>query len=156
MSITSLEPKLPPHMRKTYSVHHKTRPAGCHEVIDGKRACPAFWNGWITTLNPTEHPAAIQYFDSGDSGRHFTKEITPDGLHRYTFTPGQRCFAAPHTVIDRQEEAQYLILAGDHRHYIGDRDPATGRVKPAVTHSGADAFIDDFAAHQERLAQAAE
>lgn len=157
MSVTSLEPKLPPHLRKTYGVHHKTRSAGCHEVVDGVKVCEAFWNGFTSTCNPLEqtHAAAIHYFDSGDSGRHFTKEITPDGLHRYTFTPGQRCFSAPHTVVDRQEEARYLILAGDYRHYIGERDES-GAVKPERVHSGGDAWIDDFASHQEKLARAAE
>lgn len=157
MSVTNLEPKLPPRMRKTYGVHHKTRSAGCHEVVDGVRACEAFWHGWTTTLNPLEqsHAASIHYLDSGDSGRHFTKEITADALHRYTFTPGQRCFTAPHTVIDRQEEAQYLILAGDYRHYIGEKDE-NGKVKPELVHSGGDAWIDDFANHQEKLARAAE
>jgi hypothetical protein len=141
-------------MRKTYGVHHKTRKAGCHEVIDGHKVCPAFWNGFTSTLNPAEHAAQIHYFDSGDSGRHFTKEVTADGLVRYTFSPGQRCFNAPHTVVDRQEEARYILLAGDHRHYIGDRNE-DGSVKPILVHSGADAFIDDFASHQEGLAQAA-
>jgi hypothetical protein len=155
MSVTDLGPKLPPHMRKTYGVHHKTREASCHEVIDGVQVCPAFWHGWRTALSPTEHPAQISYLDSGDSGRHFTKEATPDGLWVYTFTPGQRCFTSPHTVVDRQEEAQYLILAGDHRHYIGDRDE-NGNVKPVLVHSGASSFIDDFASHQEKLARAAE
>jgi len=158
MSVTSLEPHLPPHLRKTYGVHHATRQAGCHEVIDGWAVCPAFFNGWVTDLNPTDqrNAAAMQYFDSGESGRHFTKEWMPDGFWRYTFPPGQRCFNAPHTIVDRQEEPKYLLLAGDHRHYIGDRDATTGQVKPYLVHSGADAFIDDFASHQEKLAAAAE
>jgi len=158
MSVTDLGPQLPPHLRKTYGVHHATREASCHEVVDGNQVCPAFWHGWRTVLNPTDakHAAAMYYFDSGDSGRHFTKESTPDGLWIYTFTPGQRCFTSPHTIVDRQQEPQYLILAGDHRHYIGDRDPSTGNVKPVLVHSGGSSFIDDFASHQEKLARAAE
>lgn len=156
MSVTSLEPKLPSHLRKTYGVHHATRQAGCHEVIDGQPVCLAFFNGWYTDLNPTDQhgAAAIQYFDSGDSGRHFTKQQMPEGFWRYTFSVGQRCFNAPHTVVDRQEEPKYLLLAGDHRHYIGEKDE-TGGVKPYLVHSSADAFIDDFATHQEKLAAAA-
>lgn len=157
MSLSTLEPRLPSHLRKTYSVHHTTRTAGCHEVIDGVPACPAFFNGWITDLNPTDEKQApaVHYLDSGDSGRHFTKEWMPDGFWRYTFTPGQRCFTAPHTVVDRQEEPKYLLLAGDHRHYIGERDEKGG-VKPYLVHSSADAWVDDFATHQEKLARAAE
>lgn len=160
MSVTSLEPKLPSHLRKTYAVHHaKRHGVGCHEVIDGRPVCPAFFNGWYTDCNPTDSAGAAQihYLDSGDSGRHFTKEWMPDGFWRYTFTPGQRCFAAPHTVVDRQEEPKYLLLAGDARHYIGQPNPHDpGYATPVLVHSSADAWVDDFASHQERLAAAAE
>ena len=157
MSVTTLGPRLPSHLRKTYGVHHATRSAGCHEVIDGQPVCPAFFNGWYTDLDPTDQrgAAAVQYFDSGNSGRHFTKQQMPEGFWRYTFSQGQRCFNAPHTVVDRQEEPKYLLLAGDHRHYIGEKDATTGEVKPYLVHSSADAFVDDFATHQEKLAAAA-
>lgn len=159
MSVTDLGPKLPPHLRKTYTVHHITRTAMCHEIVDGYVVCPAFWNGWVTDVNPTDQTkdaaAIVQYFDSGDSGRHFTKEWMPDGFWRYTFSRGQSCFARPHVIPDRQETPQYLLLAGDDRQYFGERD-GRGNIIPMMRHSSADAFIDDFASHQERLAKAAE
>lgn len=164
ISGSGIDPRLPSHLRKTYGVHHtKRHDVGCHEVVDGVVACPRYFTGWITRLNPgeTQHQKLIKLLDEGHTGRRFTKEISPDGLHVYTFPPGQTCFGAPHTIVDRQVDPRYLIVAGDHRHYIGqperDRDGyETGYAKPVLVHSGADAWVDDFATHQENLARAAE
>lgn len=154
--MSGIGPQLPPQLRKTYAIRHDRRQADCHEVIDGYVVCPRYFHGWVTRLSPTEHAAHIHHLDSGNSGRHFTKEIASDGLHVYTFPPGQTCFQSPHTIVDRQEDPHFVLLGGDHRQYIGERDAATGNVKPFLVHTNADTFMDDFASHQEALARAAE
>lgn len=137
--LNRIEPALPAAAMKTYRISAPLathwRPATCEEVD-----CAHYTGGWATTVMvDSADEAAIR-----GSGRHWAaRELQPGGFVRYTFPPGQPCFAASaHKLrVDRAET--YLLQGGDYR--------GNPRGLPARALSPQD-WLDDFGEHQERLA----
>lgn len=136
-----IDPQLPVEAVKTYSVsapiatHY--RPASCAEV-----ECPNMQHGWRTKIDPSTDlgAAQIRYIEQ-ESGRRYTVEPDPDGLLVYTFAAGQKCFAQHQISLER--EPLYVVRGGDWR----------GNPRGEQTrHTNADDWVDDFANHQQTLA----
>ena len=109
------------------------RPASCEEI-----ECEQHLKGWATTV----------LADSGeerlirDSGRKWQgPERLPDGFLRYTFWPGQSCFALTrHRVrVDRPE--LFSLADGDWRWQGSPR-----------VFDRPDQWVDRFATHQDKIA----
>ncbi len=142
--INRIEPALPPTAYQTYqavrprSTH--TKPATCQEVD-----CQAYANGWTTTVDTSTELGRRQAnyirLKSGRRYRSWTHEAS--GKVEFVFPPGQKCFADHRVPIDRP--TLYLRRGGDWR--------AT-TIEP-VRLSEAN-WIDDFANHQNKLAEQAE
>jgi hypothetical protein len=75
------------------------------------------------------------------AGRPFT-EARDGGLTVFTFPPGTDCFTQHQT--RRSRPPLFVVRQGDWRGHFG---------APQV-HSSPEAWVDDFASHQDRLAQA--
>lgn len=116
------------------------RPATCAESD-----CDAYLHGWVTTLDPVANAAAVAYL-RGDRTREHTEETGPDGLIRFTFGPGQRCFRADTHRVPLERPPLHVIREGDWR--------GNPRRIPASTVSRSE-WLDRFATHQDQLAAAA-
>jgi hypothetical protein len=133
-----LEPGLPVHAKQTYSIRMPpsthTRKATCAEVD-----CPDYLHGWRLRLDGLQ-PADVHAVRH--CGRRYVETHLAEGETWLVFEAGQPCFRSQsHTVQVRPE--LYVIRGGDHRgNPRGDR-----RVM-----SSAQAWVDDFGEHQEKLA----
>ncbi len=142
MTVNRIEPAMPPSAYQTYqavrptSTH--TKPATCQEVD-----CTAHANGWATTVDTgTDLGRRQANYIRLKAGRRFT--FTESGtLVTFNFGPGQRCFAEHRVPIDRP--TLYLKRGGDWR----------ATTVPAVKMRAED-WVDDFANHQNKLAEEAE
>jgi hypothetical protein len=136
------EPKMGPESYKTFAIaaplstHH--RPANCEEID-----CPDYLHGWRIRVEglPPEMVHAAK-----TSGRRFTELQVADGETWLVFEAGQRCFKATQhrTRIDKPE--LFIVRDGDHR---GNPRGTKGRL-----HQRAVDWQDDFATHQQGLADA--
>jgi hypothetical protein len=147
-------PKLPAGSMKTYQISapistHR-RPATCREAD-----CQAYLNGWTTSVDETTELGAAQaYYIRHDSGRRFTEERTI-GLTVFRFEAGQTCFlpappGQPSThrhSVPLERTPLFVVREGDWR-----GNPRG--IEPRIL--GADDWVDDFANHQNKLAEARE
>jgi hypothetical protein len=111
-------------------------PATCQQT-----GCPEFVNGWrvrVEGLPPDMIHAAK------NSGRKFTELEVAANEHWLVFDAGQPCFRATEhrRLLDKQEI--FIARDGDHR------GNPTGNVR---RHSRPEDWQEDFAEHQDRLAQ---
>lgn len=140
-----IPPQLPVTAMKTYRVAAPLsthwRPASCAEV-----QCQAHHFGWVTTLDPSDDLGKRQIgYIMRESGRRFAYELTESGLVQFTFEAGQDCFRQHQ--LPRERDPIYLVRDGDFR------GNPTGRVRK---HTSPDDWVDDFATHQQNLADRAE
>jgi len=150
-----VQPKLPAAAVKTYSVSAPLethwRVATCTEV-----ACPREEFGWTTLCLESDDLGQRQaHYIRNLSGRKFTERRREDGMTEFNFPPGQRCFStvirdgravAGHPKrIERPE--LFIVRDGDWR--------GNPRETAPLVHSGPDSWVDDFATHQQTLADAA-
>ncbi|HEY0638384.1 MAG TPA: hypothetical protein VGD67_12120 [Pseudonocardiaceae bacterium] len=132
---------LPAAAYQTYAVLNPpsthTRPATCDEV-----GCPALANGWITVLDPAADLTAAQaHYIRSESGRRFTESRDDLGRLVFEFAAGQKCFTQHRVSLER--DPIYLRRGGDHRgNPLGEQ----------VVHTRAEDWVDDFATHQQQLA----
>lgn len=134
-------PKLAPHLYKSYAItaprSTHTRPATCAEVD-----CQPWQHGWATTVQPGSQDEAV----IKASGRRWVSvERVEGGFLRYTFPPGQPCFAASTHRTFLEREPLYRVLAGDWRN---------ARAPVLRAHTRAADWVDDFATHQQTIADA--
>jgi len=133
-------PKMPPAAYKTYRVlaplSTHWRAATCEEV-----GCRAHARGWVTTVpagSRLEHTVRT-------SGRHWTsEERQADGTVRFAFPPGTECFESSRHRVRVRGDSVYTVTDGDWR---GNPRGTAPRL-----HTRADDFVDDWATHQQRLA----
>jgi hypothetical protein len=133
-------PLMPAASYKTFAVVWPSathwRSATCEEV-----GCRAWAYGWTTTVpagSRLEHLVRT-------SGRHPTSEHTnPDGTISFVFAAGTACFESAGHRIRVRPEPLYVVRDGDWR---GNPRGTTPR-----RHANARDFVDDFATHQDRLA----
>lgn len=140
--LNRIMPKLPAGAMKTYQVvapkASHWRNATCAEV-----ECQAHANGWVTAVDEaTELGQRQAGYIRRDSGRAFTERRTPEGGTEFVFPPGQRCFRAHSVPLER--EPLYVVRGGDWR---GNPSGA-----PARRHTRPDFWVEDFATHQQALA----
>lgn len=143
-TVNYFTPAMPAHMYKTYTITRPliTRPATCEE-----EQCASFTAGWVTLIdeNTPLGKKQAEYIRHG-SGRSFSEERTPEGLTRFLFPPGQKCFMwEEHRRVLVKHDPRYIIRGGDFR------GNPLGR-KPVVL--SAQSWVDDFGEHQEKLAEA--
>lgn len=139
-----IQPAVPAWAMKTYRVASPLathwRAATCEEVT-----CPHYLFGWATTVLPdSADEATIKA-----SGRHWaSREPQPGGFVRYTFPPGQPCFAASRHKVQVGRPELFYVQGGDWR-----GNPAC---LPTRQHVRGEDFIEDFGEHQQRIADARE
>jgi hypothetical protein len=135
--------RLGPEAYKTYQIlapkQTHTREASCHEV-----ECDGYKHGWKTIV-PDTSPQAL--YIRTRSGRAFDTALRPGGLVEFTFYPGQTCFRASEHRISLEREPFYRVLGGDHRGNPRGTAPVQRR---------ASEWVDDFATHQQKIADAIE
>lgn len=141
--LNRMTPKLAAAQMKTYSVvtpAENFRAATCAEV-----ECEAYTKGWQILK---ENLSAELLHTIAESGRSYTEMPIREGETWLVFAPGQACFrAATHRLrLDKPE--LYVVQGGDWR-----GNPLN--VETCV-HSGPDPWVDDFATHQDKLANQAE
>lgn len=134
-------PALPVTAMKTYSIkapiqtHH--RPATCAEAD-----CPHHLNGWSSTFDVSTDLGREQAgYVRAMSGRKFVEERVAETMVRFTFEAGQQCFRSDEHTVPLEREPFYIVRGGDWRGNTGSRRDLN-----------ADNWVDDFATHQEQLA----
>jgi hypothetical protein len=134
------EPHMDPAAYKTYAVvsplSSHFRPATCAEV-----ACPHYLNGWrvhLQALTPDLQHAART------SGRRYREEHVTEGQTYLVFEAGQPCFKAPQHRARIDRAPLYVVRDGDHR--------GNPRGTKARLFQRPDQWVDDFATHQQTLA----
>ena len=138
--LNRVQPQGPPQVYKTYEV---TKPLSTHFRTGTceEAGCLAHRHGWQTAVDEaTELGQRQAYYIRRLSGRRFTERRTEVGLTAFAFEAGQRCFREHKVSLERPE--LYVVRGGDWRHL--------GRPHQ---HSGPDAWVNDFGAHQDRIAR---
>lgn len=137
-----IQPVGPVQAYKTYSVIAPVathfRAATCAEVD-----CPNHVNGWRTVVDERLELGQRQaHYIRRESRRKYTEQRGEDGLTTFEFEAGQTCFAQHKTRLARPET--FLVRGGDHR---GSAGLGTYR------HSRAADWVEDFALHQQGIAE---
>lgn len=97
--------------------------------------------GWDSVIDErTELGQRQAHYIRKMSGRKFTEERQPDGLTRFAFEAGQKCFRQHQTRNARPE--RYVERDGDYR------GNPTGR---RYVHQRPDDWVESFAGHQDKL-----
>ncbi|MET7452536.1 hypothetical protein ABZT03_11680 [Streptomyces sp. NPDC005574] len=135
-----IEPLMPADAYKTYAVvsplSSHFRPATCAEVD-----CPHYLNGWRTrveTLTPDLVLAAR------NSGRKYVEQSIAEGETYLVFEAGQACFRAREHRTRMDRPPLYVVRDGDHR--------GNPRRTRARQHLNPGSWVEDFAEHQQKLA----
>ncbi|MCX4703862.1 hypothetical protein [Streptomyces sp. NBC_01373] len=135
-----IEPAMPPHMYKTYAMvsplSTHARQATCEEV-----GCDQYRQGWrvhVEALAPDLVHAART------SGRRYREEHVAEGQTYLVFEAGQPCFKASTHRAPIGRPPLYLVRDGDYR--------GNPRGTKARLHATADHWVEDFAEHQQALA----
>lgn len=139
-----LPPRGPVQAYQTYRIDAPrathTRAATCAEID-----CPHYLNGWATSVLPGSQDEAV----IKASGRRWDdrlSEKTADGFMRYVFPSGQSCFRASAHRVSLERDPIFSVVAGDHR--------VTGQPPLLRRHASAEDWRDDFAEHQQGIADA--
>lgn len=139
--MASLQPRMDPQNYKTYAVvapiSTHFRPATCEEM-----GCPAYLNGWRVRV---EGLAPDLVHAARNSGRKYVEQSIGEGETWLVFAPGQPCFrASDHRTRVMDRPPLYVVRDGDHR--------GNPRGTKARLHHSPDNWLDDFATHQQSLA----
>jgi hypothetical protein len=139
-NVFRIEPAMPPQAYKTYAMVSPlgthTRQATCEEV-----GCDQYRQGWrvrVETLTPDLLHAAR------NSGRKYTEQHIAEGETYLVFEPGQACFKAATHRAPIGRPPLYVVRDGDHR--------GNPRGTKARLHQRAENWVEDFAEHQQALA----
>lgn len=138
-----IQPLGPVHGYRTFGQRVTRRvQATCAEV-----GCGAYAKGWVTTVLPaSEDMATLLAACRGEIDGHrrtYTMLALPDGFVRYTFEPGQPCFKA---------STHRMPMAVVNYHRVGDWRNA-GHPGDVVTHPDTQSWVDEFGAHQQKIAE---
>jgi len=136
-----ITPALPAEQMKTYAALTPRathwRPATCSEA-----GCPNHLLGWKTVVNEsTELGAAQARYIRTESGRRFQEHREPMAAV-FVFEAGQECFAAHEVPLER--DPVFLVRGGDWR--------GNPRGTPARVHQRPADWVEDFATHQQHIA----
>lgn len=140
MALNRVTPLMAPQAYKTYAVVQPLathwRPATCAEVD-----CPHYLNGWRVNneaLTPDLRHAVAT------SGRKYRLEVISATESWLIFPAGQACFAASQHRIQIGRPPLYVVRDGDWR--------GNPRGTKARVHVSPDNWLDDFATHQQAIA----
>jgi hypothetical protein len=141
MTLTRLEPALPVHSYKTYSISAPLathwRPGTCEEAD-----CPHYLHGWKTIVDESTDLGQRQaHYIRHDRTRKHTETRTEAGLTEFEFEPGQTCFAQHKVPIGRPE--LFLVRGGDWR------GNPSGELR---RHTKPEFWVEDFGEHQQKIA----
>ena len=135
-----IEPLMEPGAYKTYAIVSPLathfRPATCAEVD-----CPHFLHGWRTRI---ETLTAELLREARNSGRHYTVQQIAEGESYLVFQAGQPCFKASQHRTRMDRPPLYIVRDGDHR--------GNPRGTKARLHQRPENWVEDFAGHQQKLA----
>ena len=135
-----IEPSLPPYAYKAYVIaaplttHYNL--ATCADVD-----CPHYLTGWDSLIDErTDLGRRQASYIRGPSGRRFTEERQEDGLTRFAFEAGQKCFGE-HRARNMRPD-RYVERDGDYR------GNPTGR---RYVHTRPEDWVDSFKNHQSKI-----
>ena len=116
------------------------RQATCEEV-----ECPHYLHGWATTMLPSTDDERFMLAAAKHFGIKFLTPVmrTSEGLNRYMFPPGQKCFKHQAHRVPLERDPIFKVWGGDWRGTDG-----TGR-----EFAKAENWIDHFANHQDKIAK---
>jgi hypothetical protein len=141
--INRLTPQLPAHAMKTYAIvaprETHFRAATCAEF-----QCDGHTRGWQSRIDETTELGQKQaHYIRKQSGRRFI-ETCEAGLTVFDFEAGQQCFRSDRHLMPVGRPELYLVRDGDWR--------GNPRGTSAVQHKRPEEWVDDFANHQQKLA----
>lgn len=132
-----LDPVMPVHSYKTYQFSQ--RPDVLIKVACEQIGCPAWANGWETTVDEaTDHGRTAAHYIRTQAGRTFRESRTAAGLTVFRFDSRQRCFAE-----HKSQPETFGVWGGDWRQNLGT----------IRRHSRGIDWVEDFAEHQDRIAE---
>ena len=140
----SIQPAGPPNAYKTYELrsplatHH--RPATCEEV-----GCLQWARGWLTTVPAgSGDEQLVRRMASGemDNRRRYFTETRDGGMISFRFEAGTSCFRVGTHTTNLGRPPIMIVRDGDFRASTGN----------SRVHSREDDWVDDFATHQQQLA----
>jgi hypothetical protein len=135
--VTRIQPNMPVQAYRTFEIRSPLtthyRPATCAEA-----ECEHYLNGWRVRVEglSQEHLHAAR-----TAGRRFVEQQVTEGETWLIYEPGQPCFAATRHVVAVGRPEIYLSRGGDWR----------GATTGPLTHSGPDAWLDEFQTNQDAL-----
>jgi hypothetical protein len=137
-----IQPRLPVTAVKTYAIQSPltthTRPATCVEVD-----CPNYRHGWrvhVEAIGPElAHTART-------TGARFREVRIAEGHTYLEFEAGQICFGASRHRVSVDRPALFVVRDGDRR--------GNPRGTPVRQHTKPEFWVEDFAEHQQKLADA--
>lgn len=141
-----VEPQLPVQAYKTYELRAPLashwRPASCAET-----GCEAYEHGWRTVVDETTPLGQQQAaYIRSRAGRAYREERSDEPAQArmtvFVFPAGQPCFRAGQHRVPLEREPLYIVRGGDWRGTTGDQRQLN-----------AAAWVDDFATHQNNLAE---
>ncbi|MGW2720854.1 hypothetical protein [Streptomyces sp. NPDC001492] len=121
-------------MRAPLSTHF--RPATCAEVD-----CPHYLNGWRVHLEALTEDLADA---ARKSGRRYREEKVAEGQTYLVFEAGQNCFRVSQHRARVDRPPLYVVRDGDFR--------GNPRGTKARLHQRAQDWVEDFATHQQAIA----
>lgn len=138
-----IQPRNPVEAMKTYAVKQPRathmRVASCGEV-----ECDAHIHGWRTIVDEqTDRGQAQAHFIRHDRSRSHTEARNEAGLTVFEFGPGQPCFAQHELPVGRPP--LFRVRGGDWR--------GNPRGESRL-HTRAEDWVEDFAEHQQTIADA--
>lgn len=139
-------PQLGPEAYKTYAI---VRPLGSHwrKATCEEVNCPAWQNGWLTRLAAND-TGNIAFITSGRTGRVWREiERSESGERQFVFPAGQPCLRCGEHRVPLEREPLFVVRDGDRRGNPFGTRPVQRRV---------DDWVDDFATHQQGIADAIE
>ena len=135
-----IPPALPVAAYKTYQI---AAPLATHWsiVTCADAGCEYLETGWDSLVDESTDLGQRQaHYIRRESGRRFTEERQPDGLTRFAFEAGQKCFTEHRGRNSRPE--RFVERDGDYRGNPTRRRREFGRP---------DEWVESFSEHQDRL-----
>lgn len=138
--LNRVAPLMDPAAYKTYAV---VAPVGTHfrRGTCAETNCPHYLNGWRTRI---ENLTPDLLHTATHSGRQYTVQQVAEGESYLVFPAGQPCFAASEHRVRLDRPPLYVVRDGDHR--------GNPRGTKARVHHTPDNWLDDFATHQQTIA----
>jgi hypothetical protein len=148
IELNRIQPLLPPQHYKTYSARAPLsthwRPATCEEVD-----CEDYRYGFVTTIDVGTELGQRQFdfLTKRDKKRSHTRQNVGNGLWKFVYKPGTICMKYQDHRVPIGMPPLLLVVPGDWR---GNPMHA-----PTIRHRSVENWVEDFALHQDRLAETA-